>query len=440
VTQTSWRHFAPRALVALFGLAGLVGGCLAYAAYRESRTPPASRLALDATYSAMPPDARHRYLNLPLDYGDSASALFRDFYIVSPHFQAGGPVVFFLTDGQMELVSPSPDFEFFEAELPGLSYVLIGHRGHAPTLFPEVYQNGKADLRRAMNLYGSAQRVEDIERVRRDMVQQRMLPPDGRIMIFAASGAGVLAQQYLDRYGDHVSRVLLASTGAPDLARERGWDYARSFAEFDSASAAALGEVIRTRAVSPASLTYLLFQLGREGTNGRVAQRRVLRGLLGHNTLPCFWYWMHPSLNWSLGSFILRAPAADAAKVRMYELLGADLQRYGTAPRPGASLMYPWTSRLLAGYLAGNVAVPELRIDRSRYKGEVLVISGLDDVVFAPGIGKAIAAAYPDGRFLVVRGGHRLEQDRGYQTAVRSAFFVHGLHAPDTEALLAARP
>jgi hypothetical protein len=118
------------------------------AAYRESRTPPASRLALDAYYPAMPPDARHHYLNLPLDYGDSASALFRDFYIVSPHFQASGPVVFFLTDGQMELVSPSPDFAFFEAELPGLSYVLIGHRGHAPTLFPEVYRNGNADLRR----------------------------------------------------------------------------------------------------------------------------------------------------------------------------------------------------------------------------------------------------------------------------------------------------
>lgn len=66
--------------------------------------------------------------------------------------------------------------------------------------------------------------------------------------------------------------------------------------------------------------------------------------LIGHNALPYLWYWIRPSLNWSLGSFILRTPSADAAKVRMYELLGADLQRYGTASRPGASLMYPWTS------------------------------------------------------------------------------------------------
>ncbi len=291
-----------------------------------------------------------------------------------------------------------------------------------------------------MNLYGSAQRVEDIERVRRDMVEQRLLPPDGRIMIFAASGAGVLAQQYLQRYGEHVSRVLLASTGAPDLAREQGWDYARRFAEFDSSSAADLGNVLRTRSVSPASLTYLLFQLGREGKEGRVAQRQVIRGLLGHNPFPYVWYRLHPSLSWSLSSIILDAPAADAAKVRMYELLGADLQRYGATSRPDVSLMYTWTSKLLEEYLAADVAVPELRIDRSRYQGEVLVISGLDDVVFSPEIGRAIATAYPDGRFLAVLGGHRLEQDRGYQRAVRTAFFVHGLHAPRTEALLASPP
>jgi pimeloyl-ACP methyl ester carboxylesterase len=69
-----------------------------------------------------------------------------------------------------------------------------------------------------------------------------------------------------------------------------------------------------------------------------------------------------------------------------------------------------------------------------------LVISGLDDVVFSPEIGKAIAKAYPRGHFVVVRGGHRLEQDRGYHRAIRTAFFVLGLHAPRTEGLLASPP
>ncbi len=427
-------------LFTLLGLTALAAASFGYAGYRASMKPPTSRLALDASYPEMPADAQHHYLNFPLDYGDSSSALFRGFYILSPHFNPAGPVVFFITDGQMELVSPTPDFAFFEAELPGLSYALIGHRGHSPTLFPEVYRGGKIDLRRAMRLYGSAQRVEDIERVRLDMVRQRLLPPDGRIMIFAASGAGVLAQQYLQRYGDHVSRVILASTGAPDLAREHGWDYGRPFADFDSGAAADLGKVLQTRDVSRTSLTYLLFQLGREGTKGRVAQRNVIRGLLGYNPLPYAWYRLHPPLNWLLARMILNAPAADAAKVRMYELLGGDLQRHVATSRPGASLMYPWTATLLEDYLAAKVPVPDLRIDRSRYHGEVLVISGLDDVVFSPEIGRAIADAYRDSRFVVVRGGHRLEQDRRYQSALRTAFFTLGLHAPRTEALLASPP
>ena len=435
-----WRRSVTRVLLPLLALIALVSGSVGYAAYRASRKPPIARLALDAFYPDMPADARHHYLNFPLDYGDSSSALFRGFYILSPNFQPGASVVFFLTDGQMELVGTNPDFSFFEAELPGLSYVLMGHRGHSPTLFPEVYASGKVDLRRAMSLYGSAQRVEDIERVRRDMVAQRLLPPDGRIMLFAASGAGVLAQQYLQRYGDHVSRVLLASTGAPDLAREHGWDYARRFAEFDSSAAADLRKVLRTRSVSPASLTYLLFQLGREGTARRAAQRTVIRGLRGHNPLPYAWYRLHPSLSWALSSTILEAPAADAAKVRMYELLGADLQRYGATPDPAASLMYAWTPKLLADYLGADLPVPELRIDRSRYQGDVLVISGADDVVFAPAIGKAIANAYPHGHFVLVRGGHRLEQDRDYQRAIRTAFFVLGVNAPRTQALLASPP
>jgi len=409
-------------------------------AYRASRRPPTSRLALDGHYPEMPPDARHRYLNLPLDHADPRSALFRAFYILSPTFQRGGPAVFFLTDGQMELVSPDPDFSFFDAQLPGLSYVLIGHRGHSPTLFPEVYVHGKTDLRRAMNLYGSAQRVEDLERVRRDMVEQKALPPDGRIMIFAASGAGVLAQQYLHRYGEHVSRVLLACTGAPDIARERGWDYARDFAELDPAAAAAFTEVTRTRGVSRAGLAYFLFQLGREGKEGRAAQRSVLQGLLHHNPFPYVSSALGPSRNWQLTRVILGAPAADAAKVRMVELLGSDLRRTAPAARPAVSLLYAWTSEILADYLASDVAVPDLTIDRRRYRGEVLVISGLDDVVFSPAIGEAVAAAYPDGRFLAVRGGHRLELDRPYHAALRSAFFVDSLHASGTEALLAAPP
>jgi len=427
-----WRKRLFLTLLTVF----LVGAGWAYLTYRAQMKPPTTRLALDAVYPELPPTTHHHYLNLPLDYADASSAQFRAFYLLSPNFQPGSPVVFFFTDGQMELVSPTPDYAFFEAQVPGASYVLIGHRGHSPTLFPEVYPQGKTDLPRAMKLYGSWQRVEDIERVRRDLLAQGLLPPEGKIMIFAASGAGVLAQQYLHRYGEHVSRVLLATTGAPDLARERGWSYARDFAELNPALAATLNEYWATTSANQASLAYLLFQLGRTGQAGLMAQQQVIQGLHQGNRLPYAWYWLRPPLNWPLCQTLLSAPAADAAKVRMYELLGAELRQAA----PNAPLLNRWSREILADYLAQNVPLPDLQLERRQFKGEVLVVAGLQDVVFSPAIGRAIAEAYPNGHFLAVRGGHRLEQDAEYQRALRAAFFQYGLEAAATEKLLASPP
>src|SRR5689334_12961147 len=294
-----------RKALAVLLLIALLAVSWAYYAGHEMSRPPVERLGLEAAYPEMASDARHHYLNLPIDYHDPESPLYRAFYILSPKFKAGGAVVFFLTDGQMELVTPTSDPAFFEAELPGLSYVLIGHRGHAPTLFPEVYVDGKPDLHRALRFYGSDARVEDIERVRRDMLQKGMLPADGRIMIFAASGAGVLAQQYLQKYGDSVSRVMLVSTGAPDLSLARGWDYARAFADYDADAATALEEIARQDKVSFESLSYMLFQLGRQGGPGHESQSAVLNGVRGHNRLPYVWQWMHPGQNWPLARKLL---------------------------------------------------------------------------------------------------------------------------------------
>ncbi|WP_271592320.1 hypothetical protein [Bradyrhizobium sp. CCBAU 65884] len=423
-------------ILSIFGAVGGIWGCRRWHAAQE---PPDARLALDAHYPGMPPDAHHRYLNLPVDYTDGSSGRFRAFYVLSPNFNPKGPVVFFLTDGQMELVGPEMDLSFFDEQLPGVSYVLIGHRGHTPTLFPEVYPNGKLDLRRAMNLYGSWQRVEDIECVRQDMVAAKLLPSDGRIMVFGASGAGVLAQQYLHRYGEHVTRTLLAATGAPDLARQHGWTYARNFVELDPEAAASLSEIARLENGTRATLAYMVFQLGRQGQSGLATLHKIIHGELSHNPLPYAWYQLRPSLSWALRRTLLSLPAADAAKVRMYELLGSDLQR--AASLYGYDIpLYLWSREVLRNFLHQHAPLPNLQLDRSRYGGEVLVIAGKDDVVFSPAIGKAIALAYSRAFFLLVRGGHRLELDHEYQRAVRRAFFLHGLQARDTASLLDSPP
>lgn len=432
--RAKWRRPVLR-LVLLLTLLGL--GVALYL-WEAAHEPPHSRLALGATYDAMPADRSHRYIDLAADHANPRSGYYRGFYILGPHFDPRGPVVFLLTDGQMELVSPGGSLDFFNEQLPGVSYVVIGHRGHNPALFPEVYPDGKRDLRQAMRFYGSWQQVEDIEAVRRDMLAAKLLPPDGRVMLFGASGAGVLAQQYLARYGAYVSRAMLVTTGAPDLAQQHGYTYARRLSELDPSVARSLAAVAQRQGGTRPDLAYMVFQLARRGSPGLRDARALAEAERQGNPLPGIWTALHPATSWPLARAMMGIPAADASRVRMYELLGADLRN---TPHRGYDIpLYVWSAAVLSDFLAQKIALPNLRLNRSAFTGEVLVVSGQSDAVFSPAIGKAIASAYPRGRFLIVRGGHRLELDRTYHQRLRRAFFRGGLDSPATAALLKAAP
>ena len=416
-------------LLVIIALIVVAGGWIAWT---WAHVAPKERLEAGAEYPDMPADAHHHYIDLPLDHADPAGPRYRGFYILSANFDAHGPVVFLLTDGQMELVHPGIDMAFFDMQLSGVAYVLIGHRGHKPAQFPEVYPGGSLDIAAAMKFYGSWQQVEDIEAVRQEMVRKQLLPEDGRIMLFGASGAGVLAQQYIARHGEHVSRAMLVTTGAPDLSRRLSRTYARPLRELDQDAAAHL-----SHAGPDPARAWLAFQLSRSGAAGLDTLRSVAAADAGGNPLPRIWQSLHPSRNWTIARLAMTMPAADAAKVRMYELMGSDLRaRVGDDDVP----LYRWSATVLGSFLSGKVLPPGLELDRSRYAGEVLVVSAEGDAVFSPTVGQAIASSYPNAAYLLVRGGHRLELDRPYHNALRATFFRRGLQAPEVRQLLAQAP
>ncbi len=183
-----------------FGISLIVGIAISFK-IRSLFDVPTTRLDLDKFYPEMPPDEKHHYLVMPIDHNNKNRGQFKGFYILSPNYHIGSEVIFILTDGQMELVDTEPDFNFFENLLPELSYVLIFVRGQSPTFFPEVYRkDGSIDFKEAMTLYNSDQQIEDIEIVRQDLLKKSLVPSDGKVMLLGASGAGVLAQQYMARY------------------------------------------------------------------------------------------------------------------------------------------------------------------------------------------------------------------------------------------------
>jgi hypothetical protein len=372
--------------------------------YREFTAVPTTCLAADSYYQEMPPDSHHHYLQLPIDHNDPARGNFTDFYILSPNFKQGNNVIFWLFDNQQEavgMINSSKDFEDFENNLGGLSYVLIGNRGVNPTLFPEVYnKDGSINYSLAMKLYGSA-------------------------------------QQYLDKYGSHVSSALIEFSGAPDLSRQHNVTFASNL--YESNPEAANTYFALSRNGNRPSLAFIMFKLGLEGDKNsqtRIAESQTERATLRDKYM-YFEKWINPPYNFPLVNFIIGIPSEVEVKVRIYELIGADLLEYHPGSPHEVNLMYEWTSVVIADFLKANadgtIVTPHFSLNRSNYTGEIMVWSGTGDQDFNRQTGKWISKSYPYSRQAIFNEAHKRDKHSDYYLNFRKAFFLAGLNSTETQ-------
>ncbi|BBM87265.1 alpha/beta fold hydrolase [Candidatus Uabimicrobium amorphum] len=406
---------------------GIVWGYMEYRSYMQA---PTARLGLENIYPEMEEDSHHIYIVHPLDHRQPQQGRFKGFYHLSSNFTKGcKEVLFLLTDGQMELVDLDPDFEFFDDIVQDIPYVLIGRRGHSPTLFPEVYrEDGSLDYEKAMNLYGSHQHVADIENVRQDLLKRGYLSPGQKIMVFGASGAGILAQQYVSQYGQHVSKLALEVTGANDIAQHNHTTYSHHLNVFSPEAAKLLDLTLQDSTLDVPSLSLVLFQTARRSATPKASLLKVLSEIQTSQSLSD--YRFRVPYNLTLMKFLTQAPVADCSKVRMYELLGHDLHEYYLQKNKAINVLYEFTGSILEDFIHNKVPTKKFAIQRSTFDGEVLVIAGTEDIVFSHKIAEKIATAYPRGKLALFADGHSMMKDRKYYKNLRSAFFKHDFAHP----------
>jgi hypothetical protein len=144
-------------------------------------------------------------------------------------------------------------------------------------------------------------------------------------MLYGGSGGGFLVQQFLNKYGSQVTRALIESSGAPDLAQQYNSTFATNFYESNPEAATALFSLYPQGL--PPSLAFTLFKLGLEGDNE--AQTRIVNGQTNSTAFrdKIFYLknWIKPPNNFPLVNFIIGIPSEVEVKVRIYELVGADL-------------------------------------------------------------------------------------------------------------------
>jgi pimeloyl-ACP methyl ester carboxylesterase len=417
-------------LIAVLVLLTVIAGVLVYL-HDDFYKIPKSRIGLTESYAEMPEDRFHHYINLPIDHKQTASGNFRGFYQLSPNFYKSKNITFLLTDGQMELVSTKTDFQFFENVLRGSSYVLIGVRGHLPTLFPEVYKNGKVDYAMATKLFDSDQQVEDIELVRLDLIKKGILGKDDKINIFGASGAGILAQQYISKYGSKVNRVLLESTGAPDLSEQFGLKYSPNFNNYNPEAAKILDAILRQQSIDKQSLSNILYQIGRSEKSPKEAQIKLLEEIKNGGSL--FSYKFKPITNLEVLNYMIKPPQEIAARVRWFELVGYDLLRYDSQKE--TNLLYEFSlkaiSDLLEYHKNNNISAKKFHLKRSEFLGEVLILKGTEDVVFSDEINQKIQQSYPNSKLLFFKDGHKMLNDTEKYIHIRNTFLNQGFNSEE---------
>lgn len=400
-----------------------------YIVHRSFYSIPAGRLDLSQTYEEMPEDSFHHYLNLPIDHNQINGDKFRAFYLLSPGFYAGkNQITFVLTDGQMELVGTRTDFSFFENILGGSAYVLIGARGHSPTFFPEVYVNGAVDIKQAMYLYNSDQQVDDIEQIRVDLQRKGLLAAESKINVFGASGAGILAQQYVSKYGQNVQRMILESTGAPDLSILFRKHYSVDLSEYNPPVDTILQKAFYKKTTNRASVCNILYQVGRSSRHPKEEQLKIAKALQGNSWLLS--YKFKPVTNLSVLKYMTQTPKEIATRVRWFELVGTDLLAYDSSK--GINLLYELSRAVLADmitYCQTNRYKPKEFFINRNFKGEVLIIKGTEDVVFSDFINQKLKEAYSNSRLFFFTDGHRMQNDIDLYRKLRIDFLENGFGA-----------
>ncbi|HEY6435258.1 MAG TPA: hypothetical protein VIY47_01595, partial [Ignavibacteriaceae bacterium] len=275
----------------------------------------------------------------------------------------------------------------------------------------------------------SDQQVEDIEQIRLDLIAKGILPIDSNINIFGASGAGVLAQQYISKYGEHVNRLILESTGAPDLARILNTQYSPNFYEFNPTAAALLDSLLIKKPSDKLTVCNILYQKGRAEKSPKEEQLKVIEQILNGGSL---WkYKFKPITNISILNYMIKPPKEIAARVRWFELVGNDLMRYDSQKE--INLLYELSSKAVSDlttfHKINNIPAKEFNINRSSFSGEVLILKGTEDVVFSDEINRAIQHNYPNAKLMLFKDGHRMQNDKEQYIKIRNSFLQEGFNA-----------
>lgn len=137
---------------------------------------------------------------MPVSYQNPDGETFLLYYELCSDFDESRPTVIIPTDAQRSLSQVGWADKYKEMfELEEYNTVTFEYRGMYASGIPEVSNPG-LDWSRAYQILNSDNAVEDIERIRRDLMGDR------QVFILGGSGTAMMGLKYISRYPQNVKK------------------------------------------------------------------------------------------------------------------------------------------------------------------------------------------------------------------------------------------
>ncbi|GEM_PF-918426 len=194
-TETENRSIAGRPFIVITSVEGINPDTL----HSESK------LDLAEIHPPCPePDYHHRYIEVPFSYRHPEKGTFRLYYEINSDFDPKKPTVIIPTDGQRSssLIGWADRYK----KIFALSFNVVTHEYRGmPCARIRGIEPGRTNWEKAYEYLNTDNVVEDIERVRKDLLG------DKKAFLLGGSGTAMMGLKYLAKYHRHVERAYLMS-------------------------------------------------------------------------------------------------------------------------------------------------------------------------------------------------------------------------------------
>ncbi|MBI3925594.1 MAG: alpha/beta fold hydrolase [Armatimonadetes bacterium] len=366
----------------------------------------------------------HRYVQVPVSYARPEYGTFRLYYEVNEDFDLALPTLMFPADGQVTASTVG------RADAIKKNYRLAGnvvtyqYRGTFCSAIPQFDSQREIDWEMAWNAFNIDNAVEDIDRIRADL-----LGPEGKMNLYAGSGMAVLSLAYLSKYHRRVDRAFLMSFFTEARAScDAAIAFFQNFLR-ENRLEDALSQALKRQDIEP---TQLFFVLQRLLYSNQAAARELLLELAeGERSA-------YDEESARAGSFdyFVRSMQRNwpHAVVFMYET-NVPTSRPGEHDVNEAFLKI---GNPIDGLVAeGRVQARKLDIrGLDQVSTEVLVVSGTLDQVTPVSEQEKVHRLLPNARHAIFRAYHCLEDQRECRRELLQVFLRDGLRSPGFERVL----